>query len=72
MPYSNGQVTVTTTPTPICSVAERGGIVIQNNGSAAVGGDGDQWNESGDWIPRVQNPLTGLWEDIEPGEILDA
>jgi hypothetical protein len=29
-------------------------------------------DESGDWIPRVQNPLTGQWEDIEPGEILDA
>ena len=29
-------------------------------------------DESGDWIPRTQNPLTGQWEDIEPGEILDA
>jgi hypothetical protein len=36
MPYNSGQVTVTTAPTPICSVAERGGIVIQNTGSAAV------------------------------------
>jgi hypothetical protein len=31
-----------------------------------------RWNESGDWIPRVQNPATGQWEDIEPGQILDA
>jgi hypothetical protein len=29
-------------------------------------------DESGDWIPRTQNPLTGQWEDIEPGKILDA
>jgi len=36
LPYSNGLVTVTTTPTPICSVGERGGVLIQNNGSAAV------------------------------------
>lgn len=36
MPYTNGLVTVTTTPTPICAVGERGGVLIQNNGSAAV------------------------------------
>jgi hypothetical protein len=26
-------------------------------------------DESSDWMP---NTLTGRWEDIEPGEILDA
>ena len=36
MPYSNGLVTVGTTPTPICSLGARGGVVIQNNGSAPV------------------------------------
>jgi hypothetical protein len=36
MPYSNGLVTVGTTPTPICSVGERGGVIIQNNGTAPV------------------------------------
>lgn len=36
MPYSNGLINVATTPTAICTVGERGGVVIQNNGSAAV------------------------------------
>lgn len=36
MPYSNGQAIVGTTPTPICSVGERGGVIIQNTGAAAV------------------------------------
>lgn len=36
MPYSNALVQIGTTPTPIASVAERGGLLIQNNGSAAV------------------------------------
>ncbi len=36
MPYNNGLVTVATTATVICSVGERGGVIIQNNGSAAV------------------------------------
>lgn len=36
MPYSNGLATVTTTPTPICSVGERGGVLLQNNGSAPI------------------------------------
>jgi hypothetical protein len=36
MPYSKGQVDVATTPTAICSVGERGGVVIQNNGTAPV------------------------------------
>jgi hypothetical protein len=36
MSYSNGLVTVGTTPTPICAATGRGGVVIQNNGSAAV------------------------------------
>ncbi len=36
MPYSNGLVSVGTTATPICSIGERGGVVIQNNGSALV------------------------------------
>jgi hypothetical protein len=36
MSYVNGLVTVTTAPTPICSVGERGGIVVQNNSAAAV------------------------------------
>lgn len=36
MGYSSGLITVATTPTPICTVGERGGVLIQNNGSAAV------------------------------------
>jgi hypothetical protein len=36
MAFVNGLVTVTTAPTAIVSVGERGGIIIQNNGSAAV------------------------------------
>lgn len=36
MPYFNGLVTVGTAPTAICSVGARGGVVFQNNGSAAV------------------------------------
>jgi hypothetical protein len=36
MGYSNGLVTVATTPTPLCSVGERGGVVIQNNGTQPV------------------------------------
>jgi hypothetical protein len=36
MPFTNGQVTVTTSPTPLCTIAGRGGVLIQNNGSAPV------------------------------------
>jgi hypothetical protein len=36
MTYFNGLVTVSTTPTPICSMGERAGVLIQNTGSAAV------------------------------------
>jgi hypothetical protein len=24
---------------------------------------------TGDWIPRIQNPATGKWEDLDPSEI---
>jgi hypothetical protein len=34
--YFNGLVTVGTAPTPICSATGRGGVLIQNNGAAAV------------------------------------
>jgi hypothetical protein len=36
MAYSNGLVTVGTTPTAICAIGARSGVLIQNNGSAAV------------------------------------
>jgi hypothetical protein len=36
MTYFNGLVTVATTPTPICAIGARAGVLIQNNGSAAV------------------------------------
>lgn len=36
MSYTSGIVTVGTTPTVIATVGERGGIVVQNTGSAAV------------------------------------
>jgi hypothetical protein len=34
--FSNGLVTVGTTPTALCTIAGRGGVIVQNNGSAAV------------------------------------
>jgi hypothetical protein len=36
MSYSNGQAIVGTTPTPICAATGRGGVLIENTGSAPV------------------------------------
>jgi hypothetical protein len=44
----------------------------QNVERQRIAGEGypvGRWNESGDWTPRVQNPSTGEWKDLDPREI---
>src|SRR5947209_7923808 len=72
MSFSNGLVTVGTTPTPICTVATPAGVTVQNMGTVAVfiGGGNVAASGANQGISVAPNAIVTLGTAGEDNETL--